>query len=147
MHSRSRYVVIAGALYAAAIAAAGLWPTHVDQDIDLTGWAPLLSTVDRLALTDTKGYVIVELAANVLLFPPLAMLVCALWPRLRWIPVTVVGSLTVRADRDPAGEHAARPHAEPLRHRGQHPRHGGRRHDRGGLRHRASAARREQQGS
>lgn len=91
MRSRSRFVLIAGAVYAAVIAGVGLWPTHVDQNIDLTQWPVFRWMVGQFALTNDQGYIIVEFASNVLLFVPVALLACALWPKLRRFQVILLG--------------------------------------------------------
>ena len=52
----SRWILAGGVVYAVAIAAVGLWPTHIDRQLHLsTDW----------------GYDVIEFAANVLWFAPL----------------------------------------------------------------------------
>jgi glycopeptide antibiotics resistance protein len=71
--------------YGAALLLVGLWPTHVDQNLDMVNRPPTTWLVDVFNLTPAQGYDIGEFSANVLLFVPLGLLATALLPRLSWV--------------------------------------------------------------
>ncbi|MCW2771375.1 MAG: VanZ family protein [Aeromicrobium sp.] len=94
---RNRPVVLSlGGLYLGALLLIGLWPTHVDQKLDLAHRPPATWLVDLLGLSNAQAYDIGEFCANILLFVPLGMLIMALIPRVSWLQaVGAAGSLSI----------------------------------------------------
>jgi glycopeptide antibiotics resistance protein len=84
MRHRPFVLGLAGA-YGAALLLVGLWPSHVDQNLDMVNRPPTTWLVDVFNLTPARGYDIGEFSANVLLFVPLGLLATALLPRLSWV--------------------------------------------------------------
>jgi glycopeptide antibiotics resistance protein len=86
---------LAGA-YGAALLLVGLWPTHVDENMDMVNRPPTTWLVNILSLTPAQGYDIGEFSANVLLFVPLGLLAMGLVPRLSWVRLALgAGALSV----------------------------------------------------
>jgi glycopeptide antibiotics resistance protein len=84
MPCRSRLTLVGAGIYGAALLLVGLWPTHVDRNIDVVGTAPVQWMIRAFDLSTTEAYNAVEVAANVALFVPLgalAMVWLSRWPR------------------------------------------------------------------
>jgi glycopeptide antibiotics resistance protein len=88
-----RWIPVVAGLYALALAAIGAWPTHVDKNIDLVDTRPAQWVLDQLNLTNQQGYDLIEFGANILLFVPFGLLVCALRPGWSRLTVVMVGAL------------------------------------------------------
>ncbi|MCW2829738.1 MAG: VanZ family protein [Aeromicrobium sp.] len=91
---RRALIVASAALYAAALAAVGLWPTHVDQHLDVENRPPTSWLVAVFDLTPSQGYHVGEFTANVLLFVPLGALAITLLRRATWVQVVALGAIT-----------------------------------------------------
>lgn len=84
MPHRSRLTLIGAGIYGAALLFVGLWPTHVDRNIDVVGTPPVQWIIRTFDLSTAEAYNAVEVAANVALFVPLgtfAMVWLSRWPR------------------------------------------------------------------
>jgi glycopeptide antibiotics resistance protein len=88
---RPRLVAAAAALYGLALLLIGLWPTHVDKNVDVIGSPPVQWMIRHLDLTPTNAYSAVELGANVALFVPLGLLAMAWSSRCRWAHAVLLG--------------------------------------------------------
>jgi glycopeptide antibiotics resistance protein len=88
MRRRPLILGLAGA-YGAALLLVGLWPTHVDESLDMVDRPPTSWLVSIFNLTPAQGYDIGEFSANILLFLPLGLLAMALLPRLSWVRVAL----------------------------------------------------------
>ncbi|MRJ99912.1 hypothetical protein GEV27_00100 [Aeromicrobium sp. S22] len=86
-------IIGAGVVYVVALLLIALWPTHVDQNLDLASRPPTTWLVSLFDLTPDQGYRIGEFGANILLFVPLGALLIALFPRLGWLWGTVLAGL------------------------------------------------------
>ncbi|AWB90822.1 VanZ family protein [Aeromicrobium chenweiae] len=86
-------IIGAGVVYVVALLLIGLWPSHVDRDLDLAHRVPTTWLVAIFDLTPDQGYRIGEFGANILLFLPLGALLLALLPRLGWLRVTALAGL------------------------------------------------------
>ncbi len=83
-------------VYGALLLVIGLWPTHVDQGIDvLTTWYGRW-LLER-GLTPLQVYDLVEGAANVAMYVPLGVIVAAVLPRWRWWGAVAAGLVTSTA--------------------------------------------------
>lgn len=86
--------MLAGAgVYALGLTAVGLWPTHVDKDVDVIDWPPVRWVIDQLDLTTQQGYDMVEFSANLLWFAPFGLLLRVLRPGWSWLTVIMTGAL------------------------------------------------------
>jgi glycopeptide antibiotics resistance protein len=93
---RSPWILVFAGAYGAALLLIGLWPTHVDQSLDMVHRPPTTWLVRTFDLTPAQGYDIGEFSANILLFTPLGMLTMALLPRLPWARLTMgAGGLSI----------------------------------------------------
>ena len=88
-----RWIPAAAGLYALALAAIGVWPTHVDKNVDLVDTRPAQWVLDQLDLTNQQGYDLIEFGANILLFVPFGLLLRALRPGWSWLTVVLIGAL------------------------------------------------------
>ena len=70
----SRLTLTGAGLYGAALILVGLWPNHIDEDINVIGWAPVQWMIRHFDLTPAEAYNGVEFGANVVLFVPLGLL-------------------------------------------------------------------------
>ena len=85
MPQPSRLTLTGAGLYGAALLLVGLWPTHVDENIDVIGLAPVQWMIRHLDLTPHEAYNVVQFGANVGLFVPLGLLAMVWSPRTRWV--------------------------------------------------------------
>lgn len=81
---RAHLLLLVAAPYGLLLVLVGLWPHHVDRDLDVGGSAPVRWMVDHLGMTPAQGYTLVEFSANVALFTPLGVLAFILGLRWRW---------------------------------------------------------------
>ncbi|NRQ49123.1 VanZ family protein [Aeromicrobium stalagmiti] len=86
-------IIGAAALYLVGLLLVGLWPTHVDRNLDMVNRPPTTWLIDIFDLDPAQGYRIGEFSANILLFIPLGALALALLPRLGWLRVTALAGL------------------------------------------------------
>jgi len=91
-HTRRRTVSLLLALYLAVLACVGFWPTPVERPVAgiLRGF---LQVLQEQPLTEGIRSGHLELAANVLLFVPLGLLIAGLLPARRWWLAAVAGLL------------------------------------------------------
>ena len=87
----SRLTLTGAGLYGAALILVGLWPTHIDEDINVIGWAPVQWMIRHFDLTPAEAYNGVEFGANVVLFVPLGLLAMVWSPRSRWVHAVAGG--------------------------------------------------------
>ncbi len=80
-------------IYGVALLAIGLWPTHVDRNVDVLDSPPARWLQDR-GISPDGAYALIEMSANVALFLPLGVLAMMLFPRLTWTR-TVLTALLV----------------------------------------------------
>jgi glycopeptide antibiotics resistance protein len=71
-------------VYAINLMFVAMWPTHIDQNLDMAHRWPITWLVGLFDLTPATGYEIGEFSANILLFVPLGILAMMLLPRLSW---------------------------------------------------------------
>lgn len=90
---RARWIVVLCAAYTLAIAAVGLWPSHVDQNVDIVHNAPAQWLLHHLNLTNHQGYDVAEFGANVLWFVPFGLLLQVIRPRWSWLTIVLAGAL------------------------------------------------------
>lgn len=89
-------MLVALALYLAALGCIGFWPTPVDRPV--SGFLDnLFSVLHENALTAGITYGVVEGAANVILFIPLGLFLALLLPVRRWWLAAVAGLFTSAA--------------------------------------------------
>lgn len=86
-------IIGAGVVYVVALLLIGLWPTHVDRNLDMANRPPTTWLVVFFDLTPDQGYRIGEFGANILLFVPLGALLVALAPRMGWLGATALAAL------------------------------------------------------
>lgn len=95
MRRRPVVLMLAG-LYALAILLIGLWPTHVDRNLDMAHRPPATWLAAWLDLTSAQAYDIGEFCANVLLFAPLGVFAMLLVARLSlWHTTACAAALSV----------------------------------------------------
>ncbi|VXB52752.1 VanZ family protein [Aeromicrobium sp. 9AM] len=87
----SRLTVTGTALYGTALLLIGLWPTHVDKNIDVVAWPPVQWMMRNLDITPLQAYDFVEIGANVVLFAPLGLFVMVWLSRARWFHAVGLG--------------------------------------------------------
>ena len=87
----SRLTLTGAGLYGAALILVGLWPNHIDEDINVIGWAPVQWMIRHFDLTPAEAYNGVEFGANVVLFVPLGLLAMVWSPRSRWVHAVAGG--------------------------------------------------------
>lgn len=97
MLRQSRPVLALAGPYALALLLIGLWPTHVDKNVDVVGFAPVRWMANGLGLDPNQAYDVVQVGANVALFVPLGVFAMLLWPRLRWGHAVLLGFLLTSA--------------------------------------------------
>jgi VanZ family protein len=85
MHRRRALSVALAGAYLLALALIALWPSHVDEDLDIVGSGPARLMIEHLNLSASQAYDSIEFAANVLLFVPLGVLTLTALPRQRWV--------------------------------------------------------------
>lgn len=96
---RSVTAMILGVSYAALLGAVLLWPTHVDENLDVVAWPGVATALGLLGLSDAVGYQLIEIAANVVLFAPLGVIVALSVRRHRvWWTILVAGLASVAVE-------------------------------------------------
>lgn len=95
MRRRPLFLGLAGA-YGVALLLVGLWPSHVDRNLDAVNRPPTTWIIGIFDLTPAHGYGVGEFSANVLLLVPVGLIAMALMPRLSWVQLTLgAGILSV----------------------------------------------------
>jgi glycopeptide antibiotics resistance protein len=82
---RSRWLLLAAAAYALALALIGLWKTPVDRNVDVVDLGPAAWLIRTLGLDRGQGYDLIEFTANIVLFVPLGVLMLLWWRRRGWL--------------------------------------------------------------
>jgi glycopeptide antibiotics resistance protein len=90
MPRRSLTLALAG-LYAVALLFVGLWPTHIDKNVDVVGSPPVQWIIRHLDLSQLQAYNLVEVTANVALFVPLGALAMMWSEHRRWLHAVLLG--------------------------------------------------------
>ena len=94
MRRLSPLLLVEIAAYASALVAIGLWPSHVDQNVDIFTFPPIDWLVTHVGLTVHQAYELVEFTANVLLYVPFGLLLARLVPDARWLWIIAAGLIT-----------------------------------------------------
>lgn len=87
-------VLAAAGAYVAGLAVVALWPVPVDRGVDVLGSWPVRLLV-KLGLSPARGYDVVQLSANVVLFVPLGFFAMLLVRAS--VPMVVLGGAVVSA--------------------------------------------------
>lgn len=85
-------MLAAAGLYAVTLLAVALWPTPVDQGIDVLGSWPV-RLLGWLGLNPERGYDVVEVGANVALFVPLGFFAMVLLTHATVLRVVLGGAV------------------------------------------------------
>lgn len=91
MPAHQRKTLLWAGLYGVTLLVIGLWPSHVDQNFDVTQWEPVQWFMHGFGLTRSETYDVVEFSANVALFVPLGVFAMTWSPRSRWIHAAFLG--------------------------------------------------------
>ena len=88
---RAGWMFAAAGVYALGLAIVGLWPSHVNENVDVMSWEPTRWVLDRLRLTIRQGYDVIEFGTNVVWFAPFGLFLRALRPAWSWTVVLIAG--------------------------------------------------------
>jgi VanZ family protein len=91
MPGHQRKTLLWAGLYGVSLLVIGLWPSHVDQNFNVVGLAPVQWFMHGFDLTRSQTYDVVEFSANVALFVPLGVFAMTWSPRSRWIHAVLLG--------------------------------------------------------
>ena len=97
MPRHSRLTLNVAGIYGIGLLLIGLWPTHVDKNVNVVGSAPVQWMIRHLDLAPTTAYNVIEFSANVALFVPLGVLAMTLSRRSRWMHVVLLGFIVSSA--------------------------------------------------
>ena len=97
----SRLTLTGAGLYGAALILVGLWPNHIDEDINVIGWAPVQWMIRHFDLTPAEAYNGVEFGANVVLFVPLGLL-AMVWSRTSRASTEIVSRVNASTEKKAA---------------------------------------------
>ena len=86
-----RLPLVLTGLYAVTLLLVGLWPSHVDKNVDVVGSPPVQWMIRHLDLSRLQAYSVVEFTANVALFVPVGALTMMWSPKRRWVHAVLLG--------------------------------------------------------